>query len=88
MLENIKKVDKKLLTMMGIIVGVIVIIIIAVIVVALTTGGSLSYEKIENKLASAAESYCNDNDDKLPKIVGDEIRIEASTLVSGGYIKY
>ena len=87
MLESIKKVDKKIITMMGLIIGVIVIIIIAVIVVALTTGGNLSFEKIENKLAKAAESYCNDNSDKLPKIVGDEVRIDTSTLVSGGYIK-
>ena len=87
MLESIKKVDKKIITMMGLIIGVILIIIIAVIVVALTTGGSISYEKIENKLAKAAESYCNDNSDKLPKAIGDEVQIEASALVSGGYIK-
>jgi hypothetical protein len=73
--------------MMGIIIGIIVIIIIAVIVVSLTAGRTLSYAKIENKLETAASNYCEDNDDKLPKKVGDEVIIETSTLVSGGYIK-
>lgn len=87
MLESIKKVDKKLIAMMGIIVGVILIIVIVVIVVSLTTGGKLSFEKIENKLVKATENYCEDNDDKLPKEIGEEVIVEGSTLVSGGYIK-
>lgn len=87
MLESIKKVDKKLIAMLGIMLGVILIIIIAIVVISLTSGGKLSFEKIEKKLVKAAESYCKDNEDKLPKIVGDEVKIESSDLVSGGYIK-
>ena len=87
MLESIKKVDKKIIIMMGILIAVIAIILIAVLILTLTGGRNLSYEKIENKLSSAAESYCKDNDDKLPKKLGEEVTIELATLVSAGYIK-
>lgn len=86
MLESIKKVDKKIITMAGIMLAVIVIILVAIIVVAVINGGSLSFDKLENKLASAAENYYYDNEDKLPKKVGETITIEASKLVSEGYI--
>lgn len=87
MLENMKKIDKKLLAMMGVVIGVIVIIMVLVIVVSLTSGGSISYSKIENKIVSAAEKYYKDNDSSLPKEIGETVEVDVETLVSGGYIK-
>lgn len=86
MLENIKKIDKKLLIMVGVLFSVILIIVIAFIAMSLSTGGTLSFEKIENKLETAAKNYYKDNDSSLPKEIGETTEIESSTLVSGGYI--
>ena len=87
MLESIKKIDKKLLMMMGFVLFVIVLIIILMVVMSVSTGGKISYEKIEKKLEQAAEKYYKDNDSDLPKKVGDIIKIDADELVSEGYIK-
>jgi len=87
MLESIKKVDKKILTMAGIVFGIIIIFIIAIVVVSLTSGGKISFSKIESKLEKAAESYYKDNDSALPKEIGKTEEIDDATLVSGGYIK-
>lgn len=87
MLENVKKIDKKLLAMVGVVLVFIILIIAIIILTSLTTGGSISFEKIEEKLETAAQSYCKDNDSLLPKEVGESTEIESSTLVSNGYIK-
>ena len=87
MLESIKKVDKKLLAMMGVVFGIIILIIVLMIVMSASTGGKLSYEKIESKLEVAAEKYYKDNDSDLPKKVGQTVKIDADELVSEGYIK-
>jgi len=86
MLENMKKIDKKLLAMMGFVIGVILIIIVLIIVMSLSTGGKLSYEKIESKLETAAEKYFKDNDSDLPKNIGETTKVDSDDLVSKGYI--
>lgn len=87
MLESIKKVDKKIIIMAGMLLAIIVVIVIAIIVMSLTSSSNLSFEKIEEKLVIAAENYIGDNEDKLPKKVGEKIEINIETLLSGGYIK-
>jgi len=87
MLESIKKVDKKVLIMGGLVFGILFLLIIIILISSLLGGGKLSYEKIEKKLAGAAEKYYKDNDSSLPKNVGETVEVDASTLVSGGYIK-
>ncbi|MBQ7104813.1 MAG: hypothetical protein IJN90_03050 [Bacilli bacterium] len=87
MLESMKKADKKIIIMGGMVLGIIVIFIIAIFVVSLSSGGKLSFEKIEKKLVSAAESYYEDNEDALPEKVGKSAEIDSDELVSGGYIK-
>ena len=44
------------------------------------------YEKIENKLETAAEKYLKDNDSLLPKKIGQTAEVSSDNLVSGGYI--
>lgn len=87
MLENIKKVDKKIIIMAGVLVGIILIILIAVLVISLTTDGTLSFEKIEEKVMTSAQNYYADNGSLLPSTNGESKEVEISTLVSGGYIK-
>lgn len=86
MLESIKKIDKKLLLMMGFVFGVILLIIILMVIMSASTGGKISYEKIEEKLEVAAEKYYKDNDSELPKKVGQTTKVDADDLVSDGYI--
>lgn len=85
MLESMKA-DKKVLVMGGMVLGIIAIFVIAIIVIKLSSGGTLSYEKIEKKLETAAEKYLKDNDSLLPKKVGQTIEVSSDNLVSGGYI--
>lgn len=87
MLNAIKKMDKKMLRMICFIFGVIIILIIVIVVVSLFTGGKLSYSKIENKMVSAAQNYYKDNDNLLPKKVGEVVEIDVMTLASNSYIK-
>lgn len=87
MLENIKKVDKKIIVMAGMVLGIILIIVVAVIIVSLTSGGSISYDKIEEKLTTAAKDYYKDNNGSLPKEIGESVEVDASKLSSAGYIK-
>lgn len=86
MLESIKKVDKKIIIMFSVMIAIVLVIIIALIVLSLSGGGSLSFEKIETKLVSAAESYYDDNEDKLPAKIGESKEIKVDTLVKEGYI--
>lgn len=87
MLSAIKKMDKKMLTMIGVVFGIIIIVIVAIIIVALSSGGKLSYPKIENKMISAAQKYYKDNDNLLPKKVGETVEIDAMVLTSDSYMK-
>lgn len=87
MLSAIKKMDKKMLTMIGVVFGIIIIIIVAIIIMSFSTGGKLSYSKIENKMISAAQKYYKDNDNLLPKKVGESVEIDAMVLASNSYMK-
>ena len=85
MLESMKA-DKKVLIMGGMVLGIIAIFVFAIIFIKLSSGGTLSYEKIENKLETAAEKYLKDNDSLLPKKIGQTAEVSSDNLVSGGYI--
>ena len=87
MLDNIKKVDKKIIIMCGVLLTIIFIFVIAVIVIKITSNGSISFDQIENKLSEAAENYSKDNGSVLPNKVGETVEISSEKLVSGGYIK-
>ena len=87
MLESIKKIDKKMLVMMGVVFVIILFIIILMLFMSVSTGGKLDYDKIESKLEKAAEKYFKDNDSDLPKNVGQTVKVDADELVSEGYIK-
>ncbi len=87
MLENIKKVDKKVLMMLGVVVGIILLLMIAIIVVSLTGKGHLSYSKIEDKMVAAAKDYYAEHDNLLPNAEKKSVEVSVSDLVSGGYLK-
>lgn len=79
------KLNKKMIIMLASVVGVLVVLVI--ILMLFVGGGSkkLSYEKIEEKLLSAGESYYEDNDGKLPE--NGSTFVSSDVLVEEGYIK-
>lgn len=87
MLESMKKADKKIIIMGGMIVGVILLFVIAIVAVSLSSGGKISFEKIEKKMVEAAEKYYKDNEDALPEKIGKSVEIDSDELVSEGYLK-
>ena len=87
MLENIKKVDRKIIMMIGFLLALIILIIIIMIVINMLNNGKLSYSKIESKMVSGAKSYYKTNSALLPTEVDKTVEVDASTLASEGYIK-
>ena len=78
---------KKLMYIFGGIMGVMVVIILIIAIVSAIGGRKLSFEKIENKMISAAESYFNTNENSLPQEEGKSVTVDTSTLVNGKYMK-
>lgn len=66
-----------------IIIGIILFFIAAKVII----GNNDSYKKMENTLKNAAISYYFHNKELLPKEDGNEISIDATQLVSEGYLK-
>lgn len=81
------KIDKKYYPMLALAGGIVLLLIIIVIVMLIANGGNKSYSYIENKMLSAAQSYYSENMGLLPKDVGDQSKVDLSTLVSGSYMK-
>jgi len=79
--------SKKLVKFMIIGVALIALLFGTLWVISLFRGGKLSFEKIENKMISAAESYYENNPKLLP--VGDYSKAElnVATLAKEGYMK-
>jgi len=78
------KLNKKMIIMLASVIGVVVVLII--IIMLFVGGGNkkLSYDKIEEKIIAAGESYFTDNEDKLPKV--GTISVDVDTLVKEGYL--
>lgn len=79
------KLNKKMVIMLASVIGVIVVFIIVLMLFAGGGSKKLSFEQIEKKLISAAESYYADNEDELPE--SGTVSIDVDKLVSKGYIK-
>jgi len=79
------KLNKKLIIMLASVIGVIVVLIIVIMLFAGSGSKKLSYEKIEEKIIAAGESYFEDNDEELPD-TGTKI-IDVGALVEAGYLK-
>ena len=79
--------NKKLMTYLIVAVGAVVLIFVVIGIIGVFKGNRLSFEKVEQKLKSAAVSYYEDHKEMLPKIEGEQVTIEASTLVESKNIK-
>ena len=85
MIQALKRMDKKFLIIVGCIVCMPILLII---VLALIRGcdRKISYEKYEEKMISAFESYIKDKK-KAPEVEGETFSISLDKLVEKEYIK-
>jgi len=79
--------SKKLIKIMIIGVASLVGVFIILWIISLFRGGKLSYEKIENKMVSAAESYYESNQKMLPVGEYSKVELNVQTLAKEGYMK-
>lgn len=77
---------KKILAIIGIIVGVIVLIIFCLLMYNNFFTKS-TYSSIENEMTSAAKDYYNENPKLLPQTAGGIVTVNVNTLVANGHMK-
>lgn len=78
---------KRMIKFMGIIICVTVVVLLILYVISLLNTKSYTYSEIEDVLKEAAVNYFNDNKSQLPASDGDQVEIDSSNLVVGGYMK-
>lgn len=86
MVEALKKLDKKFLIIAGCIILIPIFVIVFLAIVQGCSGGTITYEKYEQKMISAAQKYFADKN-KIPVEESDLVTVKLNKLVSGGYIK-
>ena len=87
MLKNLNEMQKKLVKFMIIGIALLALLFIIMWLISLVKGGKLSYDKIENKMVKAAESYYKANQDMLPKGETSKVELNVSVLAEKGYMK-
>ncbi len=81
------KIDKKYYRMLYIVAAVVLLLIFAMVIMFLQGSGSKSYTLIENTMVSAAQKYYSSKPEELPKNAGETTSVDASKLISEGYMK-
>lgn len=79
--------DKKIVKIIGIVVGVFVVLIILLLLIAACSKKKLDYNKIQDSMVKAAKSYYQAKPDDLPKEDGDTRSIKLEKLISEGYME-
>lgn len=73
-----------------IIIGVFILIFIIVLLVVFANRGNSKvkgYSGVESRMVSAAKSYYNKYDDKLPVMDGSSVNVSAETLIENSFLK-
>lgn len=78
---------KKLIYILSAVMGVMILFVVIIALVSSCSNKTLTYDKIENTLKSAANSYFEDNTTLLPNEEGVSVTVDSNTLVNGGYMK-
>ena len=89
-MNNVKALDeraKKMLLILGIMIGLIVIIIVISLIIGTLKNSSLEYSEIEDKMVSAAKDYYSKKQDALPLNETEEVEVSATLLAEEGYMK-
>ena len=83
-MDDLKKKGIKILIIFGI---VVVVLIVGIFVSQAIFGSVLPYDRVEEILASSAESYYKANEDKLPTVDGESVTVKHTKLTEEGYMK-
>lgn len=86
MLNALKKIDKKVLIIVGIILLLPILLIIFLAIIQGCSNKKDTFESYEEKMISAAKEYFTDNKQE-PKEEGELVSVDLNTLVSKNYIK-
>ena len=86
MSEKLKQIDKRFLIMIGAIFGILILIVVVAVILKAVSAKNLSYEKIEEKLVSAAQNYIEAGEVDAPE-EGTSIVITDKELSKAEYIK-
>lgn len=84
---DLRKIDKKLLIRLFAAIVSIIVLVLIIIIIKLIMGNRISYNKIEDKMITAAQNYYKDNSDKLPVENNSSVSISIDELVKKDYIK-
>lgn|SRR5574344_149639 len=79
--------SKKMVKILGIIIGAFIAILIIISIVNLVIGTKVSYTKLENIVENSATNYYKSNKDKLPSSEGESVKVTTDTLISEKYMK-
>lgn len=81
------RLNKKMFYIFCGVIGIFVLLLIILLIVKLVKGTKIGYDKLQDKMISAAENYYGANTETLPINEGDEVSISVETLVEKGYLK-
>ena len=87
MKDIISRIGSRNLIKMGIISIVVIICIVGFSLIYYNFFYRKSYKEIEDIMVEAAKQYYSENENRLPKTIGQSIEIKAETLISGDYMK-
>ncbi len=79
--------NKKLFKMLGGVIGILLVIIIFFFIIIVIAGSKVRNDKLPLVIEQAAIKYYADHKDELPKVEGDSVTLDASTLISSKYMK-
>ena len=86
-MKNLTVMQKKMIKYIAVVVVLLILLFVVLFIIKAFRGETLSYEKIENKMLSAAKSYYETN----PHLLADEDigykSIDVKTLSEDGYMK-
>ncbi|MBQ9181765.1 MAG: hypothetical protein IJ134_03940 [Bacilli bacterium] len=80
------RLNKKMFYVFCAVIGTFILLLIILVVVKLVKGTKISYDKLQDRMVTAAENYYDDNPKTLPKNEGEEISVSIDTLVDEGYL--
>lgn len=81
------KLDKKYYPMLAMLGGIVLLIIILMVVFLFMNSGKKTYQYVENQMMKAAQQYYSKKPSELPKKIGEETKINTSTLINENYMK-
>lgn len=84
---NIKSMDKKTITYLGLGIGSIIVLLIILLIVKLSVGNRINSKQLEAKLKNSAITYYKKYPDKLPQNSGNSVTISIDELVKSGSLK-